>query len=119
MDACQPIAAALDAAHGVQDYSLALAHAQSLLSHPEQTPSAQVLAAVQNEFDGRFKAFGIAQSQIARAETLQRPWSDAKTAQFEVSVAKSVQAQKAMEAADTMPFEEWRQHYMSPEHLVV
>ena len=119
LDACQPIAAALDAAHGVQDYSLALAHAQSLLSHPEQTPSAQVLAAVQNEFDGRFKAFGIAQSQIARAETLQRPWSDAKTAQFEVSVAKSVQAQKAMEAADTMPFEEWRQHYMSPEHLVV
>ena len=28
-------------------------------------------------------------------------------------------AQKAIEAADTMPFEEWRKNYMSPENLVV
>ena len=48
-----------------------------------------------------------------------RPWSDALTQRYQALAAESVQAQKAMEAADSMPFEEWRQNYMSPEHLVV
>ena len=30
---------------------------------------------------------------------------------------ESVAAQKAIEAADTLPFEEWRQHYMAAQGL--
>ena len=119
LQACAPIAAALDAAHGVQDYSQALAAAHQLLANPEQTPSAQVLAAVAGQFQGQFKAFGAAQSQAARAATLARPWSEALTARYQALAADSVGAQKSLEAADTVPFEEWRQCYMSPEHLVV
>ena len=117
--ACRPIAAALDRAHGVEDYSLALDQSHSLLSNAEQTPSAQVLATVRDQFGDNFKVFGAAQSQWARDTTLAQPWSDALTAHYQQRAAESVQAQKAMEAADTLPFEEWRQCYMSPEHLVV
>ncbi|MEJ5030182.1 glutamate--cysteine ligase [Comamonas sp. MYb69] len=119
LQACQPIAAALDQAHGTQDYSQALQQSQHLLAHPEQTPSAQVLAAVSEQFGTSFKAFGAAQSQWAREQTLARPWSDALTAKYQQRAAESIKAQKDMEAADTVPFEEWRQCYMSPEHLVV
>jgi len=119
LQACAPIAAALDAAHGVLDYSQALAAAHQLLANPEQTPSAQVLAAVTGQFQGQFKAFGAAQSQAARAATLAQPWSEALTARYQALAADSVGAQKSLEAADTVPFEEWRQCYMSPEHLVV
>ncbi|MCS4295633.1 glutamate--cysteine ligase [Comamonas sp. BIGb0152] len=119
LQACQPIAAALDQAHGTQDYSQALAQSQALLANPAQTPSAQVLAVVSEQFGTSFKAFGAAQSQWARAQTLARPWNDALTAKYQELAAKSIQAQKDMEAADTVPFEEWRQCYMSPEHLVV
>jgi glutamate--cysteine ligase len=119
LQACQPIAAALDQAHGNSDYSEALKHSQQLLAHPEQTPSAQVLAAVSEQFGTSFKAFGAAQSQWAREQTLARPWNDTLTAKYQQLAADSIQAQKDMEAADTVPFEEWRQCYMSPEHLVV
>ena len=119
LQACQPIAAALDQAHGTTDYSQALKHSQHLLAHPEQTPSAQVLEAVSEQFGASFKAFGAAQSQWAREQTLARPWNDALTAKYQQRAAESIQAQKDMEAADTGPFEEWRQCYMSPEHLVV
>ncbi|GAB2822203.1 glutamate--cysteine ligase [Comamonas piscis] len=119
LQACQPIAAALDQAHGTQDYSQALAQSQTLLANPAQTPSAQVLAAVSEQFGTSFKAFGSAQSEWAREQTLARPWSEALTAKYQDLAAKSIQAQKDMEAADTVPFEEWRQCYMSPEHLVV
>ena len=117
--ACQPIAAALDAAHSSTDYSAALAHAKMLLADPAQTPSAQVLAVVQRDFASNFKRFGAARSEWARDTTMARPWSDALTQRYQALAAESVQAQKAMEAADSMPFEEWRQNYMSPEHLVV
>ena len=119
LTACAPIAAALDAAHGVHDYGNALQAAQQLVQHPEQTPSARVLQAVSGQYGNNFKAFGVAQSQVARDVTLARPWSDAQTAHFQQLAADSVKAQKAIEAADTMPFEAWRQQYMSPEQLVV
>ena len=119
LDACKPIAATLDATHGGQDYSAALVHAQSLLSNAEQTPSAQVLKTVVQDFDANFKRFGAAYSRQARDATLARPWSDARTAHYQAQAAASVQAQKDIEAADTLPFEEWRQQYMSPENLRV
>ena len=117
--ACQPIAAALDAAHGGQDYSAALAHGQSLLSHAEHTPSAQVLRVLAQDFGGNFKAFGAAHSQRARDATLARPWSNQRTADFQALAATSIEAQKAIEAADTLTFEAWREQYMSPQSLVV
>ena len=119
LHACKPIAAALDAAHGVADYSQALQQAAVLLAHPEQTPSARVLAVVQGDFTNSFRAFGTAQSSVARDATQQAPWSDALTERYQALAAQSVQAQKAIEAADTLPFEEWRKNYMSPENLVV
>ena len=44
-------------------------------------------------------------------------WSDAQQSRFAALADESVAAQKAIEASDTLPFEEWRQHYMAAQGL--
>ncbi|GAB2457805.1 glutamate--cysteine ligase [Comamonas humi] len=113
---CTAIAASLDAANGTHAYSDALQAAQRLLQAPELTPSARVLDAVRQHGDN-FVAFALTQSNLARDATLARPWTDAQQTHYTALADESLQAQKALEAADTMGFEEWRQYYMSPERL--
>ncbi|HLL18261.1 MAG TPA: glutamate--cysteine ligase, partial [Rubrivivax sp.] len=61
-----PIAAALDAAHGGQAYSQALAAAREALGNPDALPSARVLATMQRDFGGSHIAFTSAQSEATR-----------------------------------------------------
>ncbi|RFO98225.1 glutamate--cysteine ligase [Rhodoferax lacus] len=112
------IAARLDTVHGTQDYSAAVAAAEQALLHPDTTPSARVLKAVQDEFDGSFVAFVRAQSLKTRQAMLDLPLSDADAAHWAGLSAKSLQDQAAIEAADTMPFDIYLQEYLSPKRLV-
>jgi glutamate--cysteine ligase len=114
----KPIAAQLDAAHATGDYSRAVADAEQALLHPETTPSARVLQAVQEEFDGSFVAFVRAQSIKTRQTMLDLPMSASELAAWQQQSAQSVQDQAAIEASDTMPFDIYLQEYLSPKRLV-
>ena len=114
---CTPLAAALDATHHSSDYGDALRAAQALVSAPQDTPSARVLARMAAVHGNNFTAFSTSQSAIARESLLALPWSAQQQARFDVMAQKSLAEQKAIEAADTLPFEEWRQQYMSAQGL--
>jgi glutamate--cysteine ligase len=117
LDSFGPIAAALDATHKTTDYLDALRGAQALLRQPDLLPSARVLAVMEKDFDNSFTAFGCAQSRQARAKILSLPFGVAQQAKFEALSRQSVLDQKAIEAADTLPFEAYRQQYVSPQRL--
>ena len=114
---CAPLAQALDATHACTDYSTALASAVALLGQPTETPSARVLDHMAREHGNNFTTFTLAQSNQARAALLDMPWSAERQAHYEALAAQSLAAQKAIEDADTQPFEAWRQHYMAAQGL--
>ncbi|RZJ24951.1 MAG: glutamate--cysteine ligase [Haliea sp.] len=115
--AFEPIALALDAAHQTSDYGDALRSAKVLLEDPGLLPSSRVLAVMEKDFDNSFLAFTAAQSQQIRAKLLALPFSAGQQAKFAAMSQQSQEDQKAIEAADTMPFEIYRQQYLSPERL--
>ena len=116
---CAPIAAALDAADGGTLHAQALQAAVDGLARPESLPSARVLATMLQDFDGSYSRFVRDRSGAARATLLGLPFSDSDAARFDALARQSVQAQADIEAADTMPFEIYRQAYLSPRRLGV
>jgi glutamate--cysteine ligase len=112
-----PIAAALDATHQTTDYTDALRSAQALLDDPALLPSARVLAVMEQDFGNSFLNFTRAQSEQTRAKLLALPFSATEQARFAAMSAQSLRDQKAIEQADTMPFEIYRQQYIAPERL--
>ena len=116
---CAPIAAALDAAHGGTRFREALAAAQAGLADASTLPSARVLAAMQQDFGNSFVSFARAQSLKTQAALQSLPLSGEQLASLEALSRESVKAQKQIEASDTLPFEEYRQQYLSAERLGV
>ncbi len=116
---CATIALALDAAHGTEAYSAAVAAGQAALAAPATLPSARVLAAIEQDFDLRYTAFIRHQSDTTRAQLLALPWPAEHQANFEAMAAVSVRRQQALEAEDSMDFETFRQHYVSEARLNV
>jgi glutamate--cysteine ligase len=114
---CTPLAAALDAAHRTSDYSEALRSAQALVNAPQDTPSARVLARMAAVHGNNFSAFSTSHSAMAREALLALPWSAAQQQRFDALASQSLAQQQAIEAADTLPFEEWRLQYMSSQGL--
>jgi glutamate--cysteine ligase len=117
VEQCLPIAAALDAAQGGTLHADAVHAARAALQNPDSLPSARVLAAVEKEHGNSFIGFVRAQSEQTRAALLGLPFSDTQQAEFERMTAESIQEQKRIEAADTMPFEIYREQYVSPARL--
>ena len=114
---CAPIAAALDGAHGGSGYREALAAAVAVLNEPDSTPSARVLAAMKSEHGNTYTRFAVAQSQKHHAALKALPVTPEMSAGFGKKAAESIEKQKAVEAADTLPFEEWRKLYLSRDKL--
>ena len=117
LDACTPIAAALDKAQGTEDYGQALRQARAVLADSALAPSARVLAAMQSQPGCGFEVFSFARSAQARDHLLALPWSAVQQAHYEALAAQSLAEQKAIEARDVQPFEDWRQQYMDPRQL--
>lgn len=117
VDECAPIAAALDAAHGGTDYADAVRAGAAGLKNPEGLPSARVLAATAGEHGNSFISFVRAQAEQTRAALVGLKLEPHQIAHFEQMTQDSVDAQKAIEAADTMPFEVYRAQYVSPSRL--
>ena len=116
---CGPIASALDDAHGGHAYTEALAEAQASLAAPDTLPSARVLAQMHSDFAGSHITFTRALSEQTRQHLQQLPWTAEQQATFEAEAQASVAAQRAIEAADTVDFETFRQGYLAPEGLQV
>ena len=116
---CQPLAQALDSAHGSSDYSAALDDATAALRAPGTLPSARALATTLQDFGGSHTGFIRAQAEQTRNHLLGLPWGAAVQAEFEAMADESVVKRRAIEAADTVDFETYRQAYLSPQGLVV
>ena len=114
---CRPIAAALDAAHGGSLYTEALQAATAALNDPDRLASARVLAAMQKDYGGSFIGFHRARSAETRGVLLGQPFSDAQQERYAAMSVQSVAEQKAIEAADTMPFDIYLAQYLSPDRL--
>jgi len=114
---CRPIADALDAAQGGSDYRDALQSAADRLAQPDTTPSARVLAAMAQDFDNSFIRFVRAQALQTQATLLGLPLSAEQQARFADLSKASIAEQKKIEAGDTMPFEIYREQYVSAERL--
>ena len=119
VDQCQPIAAALDAAHGGTDYRDALRAASAGLREPGTLPSAHVLQAMAQDFDSSYVRFTRAQSEATKKTLLGLPLAADVQARFARMAQESTDAQKKIEALDSLPFEIYRQQYVSPERLGV
>ena len=116
---CEPIAARIDEAVGGRAYRDALAAAQTALGAPDDLPSARVLATLSRDFEGSYTSFVRAQSDQTRNRLLALPYSDEMAARFAAMAAQSVAEQQRIEAADDLPFEQWRQDYLAPRRLQV
>ncbi len=119
LEALAPIAARLDALHGGTGYRDALAAAHGVLREPDNAPSARVLATMARDFDSSYVAFTRTQSSATRNALLALPFAADRQASFGDESMASVGAQKRIEAGDTVPFEIYRQQYMSAERLGV
>ena len=80
-------------------------------------PSARVLEAMSQAHNDSFVGFVRARSEQTRAELLALPFPDAQRELFERMTQTSIDAQKRTEATDSMPFEIYREQYVSPARL--
>jgi len=117
IDQLVPIAAALDRAQGGVEHADAVEQARAALHDPQRLPSARVLQAMQKDHGDSFLGFARAQSLATHQHLLSLEWSAKQQGRFEAMAAKSVEDQRAIEAADSMPFEIYRQEYTSPARL--
>ena len=114
---CAPIAAALDAANGGDAHRAALADAVAALNHPAATPSARVLEAMARDHGNSYVRFVLAQSRAHRDAILELPFPAEIAERFARTAEASMAEQRAIEAADTLPFEAYRQLYLAPVRL--
>ena len=71
------------------------------------------------DFDSSYVGFTRALSLQTRQALLELPFTIAQQARFVAASKASVEEQRRIEASDTLPFEIYRQRYLSPERLGV
>ncbi len=115
---CEPVAARVAAALDDERYPAALQSARALLHAPAELPSTRVLRAMHEDYGDSYVAFVQARAQETRLQLLTLPYPPALQARYEQLAHASLAEQQAAEAADTVPFETFRQQYLAPERLV-
>ena len=121
--AMAPVAQRLDANGAAASAPAATPHADALaamvhrLHHLDTSPSAQVLSQVQARADQSYVGFVCERSASARQQLLALPWAAAQQAAFDAESRQSLVDQKAIEDTDSLPFELYRQEYVSPQRL--
>ena len=110
---CEPIAAALDRAHGGDGYRKALAVALAALQDFASLPSSRVLRALEREHGRSFPAFVLARSEQHRRALLERPLPPQAASRYERLAAETLREQAEIEAADALPFEQFRRQYLA------
>jgi glutamate--cysteine ligase len=113
----EPIAAALDDAHHSDAYQSALSAASAALADPASTRSARMLEEMGRTYDNSYVGFALAQSLHHRHALLDLPMAADVQARYARIAADSIAAQRRIEAADSVPFETYRQQYLSRDLL--
>ncbi len=113
---CAPVAEAVDAALGGDLYRAAHAAQLAAIRDPARTPAARMLADMRGHGDS-YRDFILAQSRRHRDALAAMPFPDVEKERFAQMAAASLAEQKAIEAADTVPFEEFRKQYLAVERL--
>ena len=85
----------------------------------EQLPSARVLAAIQDQYAGRFDAFALARSGLVKQSLCGVSLTDDQQAVWRQMADVSVVEQARIESEDVLPFELFRQAYIDPQGLTV
>jgi glutamate--cysteine ligase len=116
---CEPVAAALDTAHGGAAHRDALAAAHNALKEPASTPSARVLHAMERNHGKSFIRFVVAESLAHRGTIMGIPLAPEVEEEFELMAHAALAKQRQIEAADRVDFETYRQKYLSPDLLLV
>jgi len=117
---CAPVAAALDRSHGgASAHRDALAAALQALRAPATVPSAKVLDAMARSHQNSFVRFALAESTRHKAYLKSLELPREVLARFKGLADWSLERQREIEAADSVPFEAWRQKYLSHDNLVV
>ena len=117
LDECEPIAAAIDAAQGGAEHRDALRAARHAFADADAVPSARVLETMTNDYDGSYVRFVRTLSELTKTALLALPFPPDVQARFVSLAQQSLEKQKAIEAADTVPFEVYRKRYLSSERL--
>ncbi len=104
------VAPLLDAAHGTQEYSQAIAREALKLDNPELTYSATLLRELRDN-DCSFQAFGRRTATAHAQWFRQQPLAGARAAEFTALAAASHRDQAAIEAADTQSFPDFLDAY--------
>jgi glutamate--cysteine ligase len=116
LKACEPVARVLDEQQGGTQHQRAWENAWAQLADPDRLPSSRVLAAM-NEQGGSHHHFTLQRSLLARANALEGAWSPDQEAAFASEAQASLGEQARVEAADTLPFEQYRLAYLDVARL--
>lgn len=110
--AMQGICQVLDGDDPIRPYSQALDAQREAVCDPERTPSARMLAEMRERKEAFF-FFALRMSERHRAFFAERPLAEEKLRFFEEAARESLQRQHALEAADTISFDEYLRHYFA------
>lgn len=110
---CEPVAEALDRVHRTDAYRDALAAAQDALQDPALTPSARVLREMEQRYGRSHLKFVMDYSRRHRGRLRDLPLTPQQQARYARMAEESLAAQREIEAKDTVPFEVFRQQYLS------
>jgi glutamate--cysteine ligase len=108
----EPICRLLDHADPSQPYSRSLAAQRGALEDPDRTPSARVLKDMRGHGESFFE-FAKRLSEAHRASFVAHALLATTTAAMTAEAKASLQGQAAIEAADTLSFEEYLHRYFS------
>ncbi|MEZ5595295.1 MAG: glutamate--cysteine ligase [Pseudomonadales bacterium] len=111
LDACASIAAWLDESTTSSGHAESLSRQRARVADPEQTPSAQLLAAMRQQQMPYFRTVmnqALAHNEWFHAHPLDAEELDAHRA----TARRSVEERAAIEAADSEPFDVYLQHYL-------
>jgi glutamate--cysteine ligase len=117
LDEFSAIAVVLDAVFGGSGYCDAIEPSFTGLRSAAELPSARVLAKMASDFDDSYIRFTRDQSEQARAALMKLPFFADREAYFKDVAQRSLDEQKRIEAADTVPFELYRENYLSASSL--
>ena len=96
-----------------------LSAAVTALNDSAAVPSARVLSEMAERYDNAYVRFALAYSLQHRNALQRLPLCAETEARLVRMAAESLEEQRRIEAADSMPFEIYRQSYLSRERLGV
>ena len=89
------------------------------MNEPESLPSARVLREIREQHGGSYARFVLAYSRRHREALKSEPLPAEVATHLAQLTEASLEQRRTLEAADTVPFETYRQRYLSPDSLTV